>query len=455
MTAGLLIAGAALVAVGGAVSAARGGLRHGLALQAAGAVAIAAAGFAVLLDGTTLGAGFTSAFDPQLGVDALSGFFLGTLGAVAAPALVFSIRYLDPTRAGRAVAALTAAFVLVLALVVCARDPLTFLLGWELMTLLPAAVILVSRRANRSSRTVVFAYLAITHLGGAGTWVAVLLLAEAGAIGNPSAIDIGLRLAGCDRPRGAGRAWARRQASSRCTSWLPRAHPIAPAPVSALMSGVMIKVAVYGLVRVLVEWIGEPPAWLGIVVLGAGGRVRRRRGAVRALPARSQAASCAALDREHRHHRARSRGVPRSSRARRPRHGPPSHWVRRCSTPSTTRSSRHCSSLVRAHSSGQSERSSSTASVACCEGCRGRPERSSSARWRSRGCRRSTASPPSGSPCRRFSTCRRRVRPPPASRGRVALAALAATAALAVFCFVKVVGLVLLGSPRRRGGGGG
>jgi hydrogenase-4 component B len=269
MTAGLLIAGAALVAVGGAVSAARGGLRHGLALQAAGALAIAAAGFAVLLDGTTLGAGFTSAFDPQLGVDGLSGFFLGTLGAVAAPALVFSIRYLDPTRAGRAVAALTAAFVLVLALVVCARDPLTFLLGWELMTLLPAAVILVSRHADRSSRTVVFAYLAITHLGGAGTWVAVLLLAEAGAVGNPSAITSGSGLQAAIA-LAALVGMGTKAGVIPLHVWLPRAHPIAPAPVSALMSGVMIKIAVYGLVRVLVEWIGEPPAWLGIVVLAVG-----------------------------------------------------------------------------------------------------------------------------------------------------------------------------------------
>ena len=58
--------------------------------------------------------------------------------------------------------------------------------------------------------------------------------------------------------------------------WLPRAHPIAPAHVSALMSGVMIKMAVYGLVRVLVEWLGELPAWYGVVVLAVGRRVRRR-----------------------------------------------------------------------------------------------------------------------------------------------------------------------------------
>ena len=53
--------------------------------------------------------------------------------------------------------------------------------------------------------------------------------------------------------------------------WLPRTHPLAPAHVSALMSGVMIKVALYGLFRVLVDWIERPPLWLGrtVVALGA------------------------------------------------------------------------------------------------------------------------------------------------------------------------------------------
>jgi hydrogenase-4 component B len=52
--------------------------------------------------------------------------------------------------------------------------------------------------------------------------------------------------------------------------WLPRAHPIAPAHISALMSGVMIKIAIYGLVRVLVDWLGVLPEWLGVLVLAVG-----------------------------------------------------------------------------------------------------------------------------------------------------------------------------------------
>src|SRR5207244_6072321 len=53
--------------------------------------------------------------------------------------------------------------------------------------------------------------------------------------------------------------------------WLPRAHPAAPSHVSALMSGVMIKLGVYGLLRVASDFLGTGPAWWGGLVLVAGG----------------------------------------------------------------------------------------------------------------------------------------------------------------------------------------
>ncbi len=269
MIGALLLVGGALVAGGGALAAVHRTFRTGLALQAAGAALLAVAGFATLGAGETVGAAFTSELDPRLGVDALSGFFLGTLGAVAVPALVFATRYLEPSRRDRAVAALTAPFVLALALVVCARDPLTFLAGWELMTLLPAAVILTAQGADRVSRQVVFSYLAITHVASAATWVAVLLLSAEGGFGDTSAIASGSGLQTAIAVT-ALVGMGTKAGLVPFHVWLPRAHPIAPAPVSALMSGVMIKVAIYGLVRVLVEWLGEPPVWLGVTVLGLG-----------------------------------------------------------------------------------------------------------------------------------------------------------------------------------------
>ena len=168
----------------------RSAFTRGLAVQAAGCAVFAAGGLWALFDDTTAGGSFTSAFDPRVGVDGLSGLFLGILGAVGAASLVYATRYLEASRKGRAIGALTALFVIVQVLVLTARDPLTFLVGWEAMTLVPAAVILIAH-ADEPARRAVFFYVALTHLAGAGTWVAILLLANEGAIGDPTVVETG------------------------------------------------------------------------------------------------------------------------------------------------------------------------------------------------------------------------------------------------------------------------
>jgi hypothetical protein len=99
-----------------------------------------------------VGLRFHGIFTPRFGVDGLTAFFLGMLGLVAAP----TSRMRRATSTGRGAAGrtrvLTGAFVLVLAEVLCARDPISFLAGWELMTLLPAAIILVSRSDDEARR---------------------------------------------------------------------------------------------------------------------------------------------------------------------------------------------------------------------------------------------------------------------------------------------------------------
>ena len=156
---------------------------------------------------------------------------------------------------------------LALAGVLLARDPLTFLTCWELMTLVPAAIILVGRHDEAARRTT-FVYVSMTHLGGAGVWIAVLLLAESGAIGGtPLSQGSGLQTAVA---LAAIVGFGTKAGVMPLHAWLPRAHPIAPGPVSALMSGVMVKVALYGLIRVLVEWIGPAPLWIGALVIAVG-----------------------------------------------------------------------------------------------------------------------------------------------------------------------------------------
>ena len=163
-TAVWLLAGAALLGGASACALRAAWLPRAIVAQAAGAALLAVAGAVALVDGEAHGSPFTGGLEPRLGVDGLSGVFLATLGLVAAPSLLHGR---VAGRAGwreRAVASLTGLFVLVLALVLCARDLVTFLAGWELMTLVPAAIVLVVC-SDEAARRTVFAYVAITHLG--------------------------------------------------------------------------------------------------------------------------------------------------------------------------------------------------------------------------------------------------------------------------------------------------
>ena len=122
MSAAFYWLGGGAIAIGVVVTLFRAQWRRGLAVQAVGATVLMVAGIATVATGHTVGAAFTSQLTPRLGVDRLSGLFLATLGLVAAPALAYSSRYLDGSRRGRLVGALTGVFVLAMAgLAVCAR----------------------------------------------------------------------------------------------------------------------------------------------------------------------------------------------------------------------------------------------------------------------------------------------------------------------------------------------
>ncbi len=226
-------------------------------------------GVAVLIDGEVLGAPFRNTIGLAFGLDPLSGFFLAVLALTAVPTLVFARDYLPESPGARAIGALMSAFLLTLVGVLAARSVTGFLAFWELMTLVPAAAMLVARR-DATVRSATYAYLAITHLGGAGVWIALVVLVHYGAIGDPTA----LVSAGGDAQTLVAVAaligFGTKAGFVPLHSWLPRAHPVAPAPLSALMSGVMIKVALYGLIRVEFQWLGATPQWLGLTLLAIG-----------------------------------------------------------------------------------------------------------------------------------------------------------------------------------------
>ena len=265
----LVASGLALLVAGALAPVAPRALTTAIAFQAAGIALLGVGGALVLFGAPVFGAAFRNGLDPGLGIDGFTGFFLATLAVVATPAAFYSRGYLAGVARSRALVALCGLFLISLVGVVMARDPSSFLACWELMTLAPAAAILV-RRNDAGVRHAVFVYLAVTHLGGAGVWICVLALAHYGAMGDSAALAA----------QGAGVqalivvaaivGFGTKAGLMPLHSWLPRAHPVAPSHISALMSGVMIKVALYGLIRVLFEWAAPAPLWAGLVVLGLG-----------------------------------------------------------------------------------------------------------------------------------------------------------------------------------------
>lgn len=265
----IVLAGSTMVAAGGLLAALRRGLRWGLALQAAGMIAAGVGGAMLLLGTPSAGADFTGSAVVTFGLDGLTGFFLAALAVCSVPALIFAMGYIPGTRGARVVGPLTAAFLLSLLGVLTARSAMSFLAFWELMTLLPAAMILAARN-EPIARRAVFQYLAITHLGGAGVWIALLLLVGQGALGDPAALQAAGGTIQAVVALTALVGFGTKAGLMPFHSWLPRAHPLAPSHVSALMSGMMIKVALYGLIRVLFEWLGATPVWLAVLVLALG-----------------------------------------------------------------------------------------------------------------------------------------------------------------------------------------
>jgi formate hydrogenlyase subunit 3/multisubunit Na+/H+ antiporter MnhD subunit len=164
------------------------------------------------------------------------------------------------------------AFLAAMNLVVLADDAFTFLLTWEFMSLSSWALVMARHREQGNARAG-FVYLAMASFGTLALLLAFGLLAgPSGAYAfdqirasKPEALlaslALGLVILGAGSKAGLVPLHA----------WLPLAHPAAPSHVSALMSGVMTKVAVYGFVRIVFDLLGEPLWWWSMVVLALGG----------------------------------------------------------------------------------------------------------------------------------------------------------------------------------------
>ncbi|HSQ04452.1 MAG TPA: proton-conducting transporter membrane subunit, partial [Burkholderiales bacterium] len=166
-------------------------------------------------------------------------------------------------------------FLACMVFVCCAGDALTFLLCWEGMTLASYLLIVSEDRQGENARAGLL-YMVMAHGGTALLLVAFLTLTERAGAFNFAAIRVAAEsLGGTARTTLFFLALAGFSAKAGAIPlhvWLPRAHPAAPSHVSALMSGVMLKVAIYGILRFAFDLLAPvsgplAPSWGWTVLL--------------------------------------------------------------------------------------------------------------------------------------------------------------------------------------------
>jgi hydrogenase-4 component B len=264
-----------------AVAAALATLLRGWALAlvypvtALAALALGAVDLHVLLTGDGLSASLPIGL-PAVGLrvrlDSLSAFFGIVINGGVLAASIYGMGFDRTKEVSARVEPLFPIFTAAMNLVLLADDAYGFLFAWELMSLSSWALV-VARHTDPESRRAGHLYLVMAAIG-----TTALLFAFGGLAGTAggyafdtirghapgiavAALVLTAALVGCGSKAGLVPLHA----------WLPLAHPAAPSHVSALMSGVMTKVALYGFIRIAFDLLG-PPAWwwaLPPIVLGA------------------------------------------------------------------------------------------------------------------------------------------------------------------------------------------
>ena len=210
-----------------------------------------------------IGAGFR--------VDALSAFFLVVVNLGGGAASLYGLGVGRSEHSPERVLPFFPAFLAGMNLVLVADDAYTFLLSWEFMSIGSWALVMAHHREGDNARAG-YVYLVMASFG-----TLMLLLAFALLAGPAGSYAFDAMRAMTPAPGLAGLAFmlALIGAGSKAGIvplhvWLPLAHPAAPSHVSALMSGVMTKVAVYGFIRIVFELAGPGAWWWSVPVLAVG-----------------------------------------------------------------------------------------------------------------------------------------------------------------------------------------
>ncbi len=282
----LILMSLSLLIILGLAAALLGRSRAGNAIGAWGAVLANLSGLAATIGGLLSGAPLSFALpwngaagaSFSLGFDPLSGFFLLPVFGLSAVCAMFGGAPLSETRGTGNLGASWLAFNLLTAsmvMSVLARNAVLFLVAWEVMTLSSWFLVTFEHEKEGVGQAGV-TYLIASQIGVAFLLALFLLLGAKGAASYGGAADLDFSRFGGITGTAAGAAFilalfgfGTKAGIVPLHVWLPEAHPAAPSHVSAVMSGVMIKTGIYGILRVL-TFLGAPAPWWGWTLLGAG-----------------------------------------------------------------------------------------------------------------------------------------------------------------------------------------
>jgi hydrogenase-4 component B len=204
----------------------------------------------------------------EVRLDATGAFFAAIVAGVAMAASVFGSSYAHHSTLDDAVYPL---FVLSMLLVAAAANVYSFLVAWEAMAL-SSFILVIGDGTPRPRRQAAILYLVMTHASSVFVFATFFLIADhAGSTsfaamaadpltGNNASLAFVFALIGFGTKAGL----------MPLHVWLPRAHPVAPSHVSALMSAAMVKVGIYGLIRVSFAMLAPGETWWAVLLIALG-----------------------------------------------------------------------------------------------------------------------------------------------------------------------------------------
>lgn len=207
-------------------------------------------------------------------MNAIAAFFVLLIGIVGLCTSIYGIGYVREYTGRKSASLLVSGVLIFLATMVCvalAGNVFTFLVSWECMSVISFLLVIYEHERQQVQRAG-FIYVVMTHVGTVFLTISFLLLANYTHSLSFQHMD------SAHMPLGVKSlvflfaliGFGTKAGLVPLHIWLPRAHPVAPSHVSALMSGVMLKMAMYGFLVVVFQFLASGPIWWGMLVACLG-----------------------------------------------------------------------------------------------------------------------------------------------------------------------------------------